>query len=76
MKLKLEMFLAGLVLGRIALHVVTLAMDGKLRWHVAGIAREFKPMAEPQNWGGTRRKFLRMSNDGAKTKPRRGWRKN
>ena len=52
MKLKLEMFLAGLVLGRIALHVVALAMDGKLRWHVAGIAREFKPMAEPQNWDG------------------------
>ena len=52
MKLKLEMFLAGLALGRIALHVVTLAMDGKIRWHAAGIVREFAPVAEPQDWDG------------------------
>jgi len=33
--------LAETPLGRIALHLICLCRDGHLRWHLAGVLREF-----------------------------------
>ena len=33
--------------GRVLLHIVCLAHDGKWRWHWAGIRREFHALAHP-----------------------------
>jgi hypothetical protein len=34
-------------LGRVLLHIVCLAHDGKWRWYLAGIRREFHALAHP-----------------------------
>jgi len=44
------MTLAKFALGRMILHVIAMAGDHSLRFHVAGIAREF---AEVVRWGGS-----------------------
>jgi hypothetical protein len=45
MKLKL----AHYPIGRVVLHLACLAQDCKLRWHWAGIRREFHALAHPQH---------------------------
>ncbi len=48
---KLQMTLAGVALGRIALHLCAIVSGGKVRWHWRGILREVTP-DEPANWDG------------------------
>jgi hypothetical protein len=39
---KIQMTLAGSNSGRVALHLICLCRDGKLRWHARGIGRELR----------------------------------
>jgi hypothetical protein len=41
MKLKLELLLAGIAMGRVLLHLCCLMIDHHIRFHLAGIGREF-----------------------------------
>lgn len=59
MKLKLELFLAGLVIGRCALHLVCAVKTGRVKLHWAGIVREFTPEPEPDNWDGNAARIFR-----------------
>lgn len=39
---RLQSALASTAVGRVALHVLCACIDGQIRWHVAGLARELR----------------------------------
>lgn len=39
---RMQCTLAQSTIGRVALHVICACVDGQIRWHVAGVAREFR----------------------------------
>jgi hypothetical protein len=42
MKKKIELWLCESKGGRVAIHLISIALYGGVAWHIAGIAREFK----------------------------------
>jgi hypothetical protein len=39
---RMQSTMAQTAVGRVALHVICACIDGQIRWHVAGVAREFR----------------------------------
>jgi hypothetical protein len=39
---RLHSTMAHTAIGRVALHLLCACIDGQIRWHVAGVAREFR----------------------------------